>query len=87
MNFGELFGNFRKKQSSPKEAPSHWVKCSKCQSLMYFKEIEHLFNVCPKCGFHMRITAQQRINLICDEDTFTEFDTSLAPVDPLKFVD
>lgn len=87
MGFSEFFGNFRKKQSSPKEAPSHWVKCSKCQSLMYFKEIEHLFNVCPKCGFHMRITAQQRINLIVDEDSFTEFDTSLAPVDPLKFVD
>jgi len=87
MGFSEFFGNFRKKQSSPKEAPSHWVKCSKCQSLMYFKEIEHLFNVCPKCGFHMRITAQQRIDLICDEDTFTEFDTTLAPVDPLKFVD
>ncbi len=87
MNFGELFGNFRKKQSSPKEAPSHWVKCSKCQSLMYFKEIEHLFNVCPKCGYHMRITAQKRIELLCDEDTFVEFDSSLAPVDPLKFVD
>jgi len=87
MNFGEIFGNFRKKQSSPKEAPSHWIKCTKCQSLMYFKEIEHLFNVCPKCGFHMRITAKQRLDLICDEDSFTEFDSSLAPVDPLKFVD
>lgn len=87
MKFGEIFGSLRKTQSSPKEAPSHWVKCSKCQSLMYFKEIEHQFNVCPKCGYHMRITAQQRIELLCDEDTFTEFDTSLAPVDPLKFVD
>jgi len=87
MNFGEIFGNFRKKQSSPKEAPSHWVKCSKCQSLMYFKEIEHLFNVCPKCGFHMRITAGQRLDLICDKNSFTEFDSSLSPVDPLKFVD
>ncbi len=87
MNFSEIFGNFRKKQSSPKEAPSHWIKCSSCQSLMYFKEIEHLFNVCPKCGFHMRISAQKRIELLCDKDTFTEFDASLRPVDPLKFVD
>ena len=87
MNFGEIFGSFRKKQPSPKEAPSHWVKCPKCQSLMYFKEIEHLFNVCPKCGFHMRITIQQRLDLICDEDSFSEFDSSLAPIDPLKFVD
>ncbi|MBL0687205.1 MAG: acetyl-CoA carboxylase carboxyltransferase subunit beta [Sulfurospirillum sp.] len=87
MGFSEFFGNFRKKQSSPKEAPSHWVKCSKCQSLMYFKEIEHLFNVCPKCGFHMRITALERINLLADQDSFVEFDSSLAPIDPLKFVD
>lgn len=87
MKFTEFFGNFRKKQSSPKEAPSHWVKCSSCQSLMYFKEIEHQSYVCPKCGFHMRISAQQRIDLLCDEDSFTEFDASLSPVDPLKFVD
>jgi len=87
MNFGELFGSFRKEQSSPNEAPSHWIKCSSCQSLMYFKEIEHLFNVCPKCGFHMRISVQQRLDLLCDEDSFSEFDANLAPVDPLKFVD
>lgn len=87
MKFGEIFSKIRKQQSSPNEAPSHWVKCSKCQSLMYFKEIEHQFNVCPKCGFHMRITAQQRIELLSDEDSFVEFDSTLAPVDPLKFVD
>jgi acetyl-CoA carboxylase carboxyl transferase subunit beta len=87
MRFGEIFNKIRKQQSSPNEAPSHWVKCAKCQSLMYFKEIEHQFNVCPKCGFHMRITAQKRIELLCDEDSFIEFDANLAPVDPLKFVD
>jgi acetyl-CoA carboxylase carboxyl transferase subunit beta len=87
MNFGEFFGNFRKQQSSPSEAPSHWVKCSSCQSLMYFKEIELQYNVCPKCGFHMRITAQKRLELLCDDESFVEFDSNLAPVDPLKFVD
>jgi len=87
MRFGEIFNKIRKQQSSPNEAPSHWVKCSSCQSLMYFKEIEHQFNVCPKCGFHMRISATQRIELLCDAGTFKEHDTTLAPVDPLKFVD
>jgi acetyl-CoA carboxylase carboxyl transferase subunit beta len=87
MKFGEIFSKIRKQQSSPNEAPSHWVKCPSCQSLMYFKEVEHQFNVCPKCGFHMRISAQKRLELLCDEGSFTEFDTSLAPVDPLKFVD
>ena len=87
MRFGEIFNKIRKQQSSPNEAPSHWVKCSSCQSLMYFKEIEHQFNVCPKCGFHMRISATQRIELLCDAGTFKEHDTTLAPIDPLKFVD
>ncbi len=87
MRFGEIFNKIRKQQSSPSEAPSHWVKCSKCQSLMYFKEIENQYNVCPKCGFHMRITAEKRIELLCDENSFVEYDSNLAPVDPLKFVD
>ncbi|MBE0491744.1 MAG: acetyl-CoA carboxylase carboxyltransferase subunit beta [Sulfurospirillum sp.] len=87
MMFGEIFNKIRKKQSTPNEAPSHWVKCSSCQSLMYYKEIEKEFNVCPKCGFHMRISAQMRIELLSDVGTFEQKDTTLTPIDPLKFVD
>ncbi len=87
MNFGEFFGNFRKTQPSPNEAPSHWVKCKNCQSLMYCKEVENQLNVCPKCGFHLRIDIKERIKQITDVGTFTELDSNLAPVDPLKFVD
>ncbi len=87
MRFAEIFSKIRKTQSTPNEAPSHWVKCAECQSLMYYKEIEQRFNVCPKCGFHMRISAKQRIEQLCDEGSFVEFDAKLAPIDPLKFVD
>ncbi len=87
MNFGEIFGNFRKKQPSPAEAPSHWIKCKQCQSIMYYKEVENQLNVCPKCGFHIRINVKKRIEQLADNDTFVEFDENLAPVDPLKFVD
>jgi len=86
MKFSEIF-NIRRKQAAPNEAPSHWVKCQQCQSLMYYKEVEYQYNVCPKCGFHMRINAQKRIELLSDEGTFVEYDTSLMPVDPIKFVD
>ena len=87
MRFAEIFSSIRKMQSTPSEAPSHWVKCGACQSLMYYKEIEQCLNVCPKCGFHMRISAKQRIEQLCDENSFVEFDANLAPIDPLKFVD
>ena len=87
MKFGEIFSKIRRKQSAPEEAPSHWVKCQQCQSLMYFKEVEYRYNVCPKCGYHMRISALKRVELLCDEGTFNEYDSSLLPIDPLKFVD
>ena len=86
MNFGEIFNTFRK-QPSEQEAPSHWVKCKKCNALMYYKEVENLQQVCPKCKYHMRISASERINYLVDEGSFTEMDANLAPVDPLKFVD
>ncbi|WP_457608619.1 acetyl-CoA carboxylase, carboxyltransferase subunit beta [Nitratifractor sp.] len=86
MNFGSLFRGMRK-QSEQSEAPSHWVKCPKCLSLMYYKEVEAKKNVCPKCAHHFRIGAKERIELLADEGSFTEHDTGLVPVDPLKFVD
>jgi len=69
------------------EASSHWIKCKSCHALMYYKEVEHQNYVCPKCGFHLRIGVKERLELLADEGSFTEFDSNLAPVDPLKFVD
>ncbi len=87
MNFGDIFKNFRKQQPSRDEAPSHWVKCPSCNSLMYYKEVENLAQVCPKCKFHMRISAAKRIEVLADKDSFVEYDADLIPVDPLGFVD
>ena len=86
MNFGSLFGGM-KTQSMAEDAPSHWIKCPKCQALMYYKEVEAKKNVCPKCHHHFRINADKRIALLADEGSFIEHDASLAPVDPLKFSD
>jgi len=87
MNFGNIFSKIRRKQPSKEETLSHWVKCPSCNSLMYYKEVENLLNVCPKCNFHMKINANKRIEILADKGTFTEFDTNLEPNDPLNFVD
>lgn len=88
MSLFNLFGDSeKKKQPTKNEAPSHWVKCTSCQSLMYYKEMEKQNHVCPKCGFHLRIGVQERLAIIADEGSFVEFDASLKPVDPLEFVD
>ena len=69
------------------ETQSHWIKCPSCESMMFFKEVENLNHVCPKCNFHMRIGANKRIELIADENSFVVFDEELHPTDPLEFVD
>jgi acetyl-CoA carboxylase carboxyl transferase subunit beta len=79
----------KKEQDNPKSIvnKSHWIKCKECNSIMFFKEVENLNHVCPKCNFHMRIGAKKRIELLVDIGSFVEFDTQLHPTDPLQFVD
>lgn len=90
MGFVDFFKTFKKdnqERATPKEAPSHWIKCPSCNALMYYKEVIAQYHTCPKCNFHMRIGLKDRISLICDEGSFVEFDKELAPTDPLNFVD
>ena len=62
-----------------------WSKCPECDTPTYNKELLNTFNVCPKCGFHLPLTAKQRIDLFMDQGTFRERDAGLTSVDPLEF--
>lgn len=64
-----------------------WVKCAKCGELLYSKELANNHEVCPKCSYHFRLTARQRIGLLTDSDSFVEWNDELRPTDPLVFVD
>ncbi|MBO8127110.1 MAG: acetyl-CoA carboxylase carboxyltransferase subunit beta [Firmicutes bacterium] len=62
-----------------------WVKCEECGNLLFNKELERNMMVCPKCGYHYRVSARFRIAGICDEGTFQEFADDLVTADPLGF--
>lgn len=62
-----------------------WVRCPRCQELLYSREYESALSVCPKCKHHGRLTAAQRIDAVLDPDTFVERDAGLTSVDPLHF--
>ncbi len=64
-----------------------WTKCASCDSVLYRAELERNLEVCPKCGFHMRIPARRRLDSFLDEDDREELGGDLAPVDMLKFRD
>lgn len=64
-----------------------WIQCSACQQILYRREVERNLMVCPKCNYHFRISAGNRLALVVDEGSFAEFDAALEPLDPLHFKD
>jgi len=69
-----------------KEIPDGlWTKCEECSETLYNKTLEENNRVCPKCNYHFGLTAYERINLLFDKDTFSEFDKDMVSVDPLDF--
>ena len=64
-----------------------WTSCKKCKEQIYVSELEDNLKVCPKCEYHFRLDARQRIHLLIDPETFVEQDQNLTSPDPLKFKD
>ena len=64
-----------------------WIKCPKCDAQLYRAELERNLKVCPKCNYHMRISARNRLNYFFDEDTTKELFQNIETIDPLKFKD
>jgi acetyl-CoA carboxylase carboxyl transferase subunit beta len=64
-----------------------WTKCVSCSETIYTKDIESNLNVCPKCNHHYRVSARKRLELLLDQESFTEFDAGLVSVDSLNFKD
>jgi acetyl-CoA carboxylase carboxyl transferase subunit beta len=86
-----------RKTKKPKVAPSKgqrsavpeglWVKCDGCREIIYAKELERNLQICPKCGYHFRISARERIALLLDEGSFVELHAGVRSSDPLQFRD
>jgi len=64
-----------------------WVKCDQCRQIIWKKDLEDNFNVCPKCGRHFRIDARTRLSQLFDDGEYETFSDGLRSTDPLKFVD
>lgn len=77
-------------QGTPKRvviAEGLWIKCESCKEIMYRVEVDKAGRVCPKCHYPFRITARERIALLCDAGSFEESQAGLGSVDPLSFRD
>jgi acetyl-CoA carboxylase carboxyl transferase subunit beta len=64
-----------------------WVKCDSCRQILYNKELARNYKICPKCGFHFRLSAAERLRMLFDGEQYTELEGELRSTDPLRFRD
>lgn len=64
-----------------------WTKCEECDEVLYQPELEKSARVCPKCGFHGRLTGRARLINFLDLDSTHELSPNLESLDPLRFKD
>lgn len=62
-----------------------WIRCPRCQELLYAKEHEQALKVCSKCNYHFQVTSRERIGMLVDEGSFEETDPAVRSRDPLEF--
>jgi len=78
----------RAEPAERKEIPDGlWVKCERCDQITYQKDLAKNLKVCPKCDFHFRINAKERLNLLVDAGEFQEMDANLKTINILNFPD
>ena len=71
----------------PAAEQSDWVRCDGCASLVYAKRFQRTLRVCPDCGWHAHLTAQQRLDGLLDPGSATPIPPPAAVHDPLGFTD
>lgn len=74
-------------QTTKKDGFSGWLKCTHCNELIHTNELEQNQNCCPKCDYHYRLSVEERIKSLSDNDSFEPHFNNLQPIDPLNFVD
>lgn len=87
--FERILPSIKQVSNRKKSVPEGlWMKCAKCESVLYRAEVERNKEVCPKCDHHMRLTARKRLKAFFDADVaITEIAADMTPVDVLKFRD
>ena len=71
-----------------KDMPSGlWMRCPKCETMLYRSKVAEALETCPDCGEHFRIDAPRRIEITVDEGSFEEFGRDVMPRDALGFMD
>jgi acetyl-CoA carboxylase carboxyl transferase subunit beta len=75
------------REAQKKQSEEIWTKCQSCGAHVFKQDFANNNNVCPKCNWHGKLTAYERIGITLDSGTFKEMNETIRPSDPLNFVD
>jgi len=64
-----------------------WHKCTKCEAMIFHRDLEQNLHVCQHCGHHMRLKPEERLAMLFDDGKFETIKLPKVPADPLKFRD
>ena len=74
--------------SSKPEVPDNlWHKCPNCEAMIFHRDLETNLHVCQHCGYHMRLNAARRLEMLFDDGDYTAIELPKSAVDPLRFRD
>nr|YP_010729078.1 acetyl-CoA carboxylase subunit beta [Trimezia steyermarkii]WEA82057.1 acetyl-CoA carboxylase subunit beta [Trimezia steyermarkii] len=62
-----------------------WVQCEYCYGLNYKKFFRSKMNICEQCGYHLKMSSSDRIELLIDLGTWDPMDEDIVPIDPVEF--
>ena len=68
-------------------AENLWHKCKKCGTMVFVKEWEENYSVCPRCDFHDRIGPMTRFEQLFDASEYELLPAPEVREDPLRFKD
>ena len=77
------------KTEAPLRVPTKalWSVCPRCKSYIPKAEWKKNGSICPRCNYHGRLSARERIALLADDKTFNEVFREVSYSDHLKFHD
>ncbi|WJX96245.1 dihydrolipoamide dehydrogenase precursor [Trifolium repens] len=62
-----------------------WVQCEDCYGLNYKRFLKEKMNICEHCGYHLKMSSSDRLELLIDPGTWNPMDEYMVSMDPIEF--
>ncbi|MCX8058736.1 MAG: acetyl-CoA carboxylase, carboxyltransferase subunit beta [Spirochaetes bacterium] len=80
----QIFG-IKTKETKPTIPDNVFIQCPDCKKMVYKKKVDNNLGLCPECGFHFKISVEEWINILCDEESFQPIFDDLKSINILNF--